>query len=156
MEAIPQRVLKLVLEDDSCPIDTWLEKLRDKTTQARIMRRIDRLTRGNFGDFKGIDEDISELRLNFGAGYRIYYGRIGNTIVVLLGGSDKSKQAAAIIEARRLWRDFKSSGFSEAALLAWPGEEQAIEAEESHADAAEGNIPSVGEEGVRQNEAEEL
>lgn len=119
MDVVIPRVLKLVLEDDTCPIDVWLQSLRDKTTRARVVRQIDRMERGNFGDHKDVGKGVSELRLFFGAAYRVYYAVTDNAIVVLLGGSDKSAQSAAISRAQQLWADFLQQGASEAALQNW-------------------------------------
>ena len=97
-------VLKLILDNESCPFDEWLEGLRDVVGKARIIRQVDKIERGLFGDWKSVGEGVFELRLNFGPGYRVYYGREGETIVILLGGSDKSHQRVAIETAHRHWR----------------------------------------------------
>ena len=125
MNVTPARILKLVLEDDTCPVDQWLSSVRDKTLRARISRQIDKMERGNFGDHKDVGKGVSELRLFFGPGYRVYYGRIENTIVVLLGGGDKATQSADIARAQELWRAFQEEGRPDAALLAWLEAQQA-------------------------------
>lgn len=84
----------------------WLEKL-DNITRKRILQRLLRLEQGNFGDCKKIDEEISEIRFLFGSGYRIYFTKINNTIVLLINGGDKSSQAKDIKKAKELlnqWR----------------------------------------------------
>jgi putative addiction module killer protein len=98
-----------VLETDEgkVPFHEWYFSLRDTTTRVRVRVRLDRLLLGNFGDVKSVGEGVSELRLQFGAGYRIYFGRVGTTIVVLLGGGDKSTQARDIEDAQELWRKYK-------------------------------------------------
>lgn len=73
------------------PFKEWLEAL-DARTQERIEARLSRFREGNFGDHKSIGHGLFEARLFFGPGYRIYFGRLGDTIVLLLAGGDKSSQ----------------------------------------------------------------
>jgi putative addiction module killer protein len=86
----------------------WLRRLRDLRAQTRIRARIDRLEYGLFGDAKYFD-GIGELRIDYGPGYRVYFVRRGNEIVVLLCGGDKGSQRKDIAEAKRLakevWND---------------------------------------------------
>jgi len=88
------------------PFTEWLES-RDQKTQERIESLLDRLVDGNFGDCKPVGEGISEIRLHFGAGYRIYFGEVENTIVLLLCGGDKSSQARDIKRAKTYWQEYK-------------------------------------------------
>jgi putative addiction module killer protein len=124
MEVIPQNVFTLILDDDSSPFDIWLDHIDDISAQGRISRQVDKLGRGLFGDHKDVGEGVSELRLDFGPGYRVYYGRRGNTVVVLLGGSTKKTQQAAMDEAKRLWRSYKDAGCPDAALAPWRGDDR--------------------------------
>jgi putative addiction module killer protein len=78
----------------------WLGGLRDKRAQAIIARRIARLAQGNFGDAKTVGSLVSELRIDFGPGYRAYYTRKGNEVIVLLCGGDKDSQTADIRRAK--------------------------------------------------------
>ena len=89
------------------PYQNWLKSIRDSQTKARIRNRVDRLRLGNFGDCKGIAEGISELRLHFGSGYRIYFAKDGRTLVILLCGGDKSTQSSDIEKACLYWQDYK-------------------------------------------------
>ncbi len=73
----------------------------------RINRRLERLAAGNYGDCKPIGEGVFEMRLQFGAGYRVYFGEINNHIVLLLCGGDKSSQAKDIKLAQQYWQEFK-------------------------------------------------
>lgn len=82
----------------------WFEGLRDRVTRVRIQARIDRMERGNFGDMAPVGEGVSEARLHFGAGYRLYFVQHGQTLVVLLAGGDKSTQANDIRLALELAR----------------------------------------------------
>ncbi len=80
----------------------WINGLSDIRARARILVRIERLASGNPGDVKAIGEGVSELRINYGPGYRVYYKRRGQKVVVLLAGGDKRTQAKDIKTALRL------------------------------------------------------
>lgn len=80
----------------------WLDGLRDLRARARIQVRIERLALGNPGDAQPVGEGVSELRIHFGPGYRVYYKQRGRELVVLLAGGDKSSQAKDIKTALRL------------------------------------------------------
>lgn len=82
--------------------DKWLRKLKDRAGRLRILERIDRLANGNPGDVKAVGQGISELRLTYGPGYRVYYLRDGDTLILLLVGGDKSTQQKDIIKAYEL------------------------------------------------------
>lgn len=90
------------------PFFDWHRKL-DVKVKSIIMARFARLRRGNFGDCKSIvgARGLFELRIDYGSGYRIYYGKVGTTIVVLLVGGDKSSQDRDIVKAKKYWLDFK-------------------------------------------------
>lgn len=91
----------------STTFDRWLRKLEDRHAKARIQVRIDRLAMGNPGDVRPVGKGVSELRIHFGPGYRVYYIAEGNRLIVLLCGGDKSGQRADIDRAHRLateWR----------------------------------------------------
>ena len=78
---------------------TWFDRLRDNMAKMRILLRIRRVSLGNFGDVKPVGEGVSELRVDYGAGYRVYFIRKGETLVVLLGGGDKRSQPRDIQKA---------------------------------------------------------
>ena len=80
----------------------WIRSLRDMQGRAVIARRIERLAAGNFGDHKSVGGGVSELRVQFGPGYRVYYTLRGNELVVLLCGGDKGSQHRDIARAREL------------------------------------------------------
>jgi putative addiction module killer protein len=88
------------------PFSEWLASIKDKTTEARIRRRLDRLSLGHYGDVKGIGDGICELRLQFGSGYRIYFGELDNKIVLLLCAGDKGTQSRDIQKAKIYWHEF--------------------------------------------------
>lgn len=86
----------------------WLERLRDRRAQVRIAARIIAIQEGHFGDWKAIDRTVSELRVHAGPGYRVYFTRRGNTLVLLLAGGDKQSQRRDIETARRLVSDISN------------------------------------------------
>ena len=83
----------------------WFDGLRDRQVRARINVRIRRLSLGNFGDAKPVGEGVSELRIDFGPGYRVYFVRRGRTLVILLAGGDKHSQDQDIKKAQKLARE---------------------------------------------------
>lgn len=89
--------------------DRWMRKLRDANARARIQIRIDRLGRGLFGDVKDVGQGLSELRVDYGPGYRVYLMRRGEVLVILLCGGDKRTQDADIKQAKALAEDLKRS-----------------------------------------------
>jgi putative addiction module killer protein len=82
----------------------WFRNLHDRRARARIQVRIDRLSLGNPGDTKAVGEGVLELRIDYGPGYRVYFVRRGDTVIVLLAGGDKRTQARDISTALRLAR----------------------------------------------------
>lgn len=103
-----QRIIKIAaLANNKIPFSEWINSL-DKCTKARIQSRLTRLLENNFGDHKKIDNEISELRLKFGAGYRIYYTEIDNTIVLLINGGDKSTQTKDIEKAKNILQEWRN------------------------------------------------
>ena len=84
--------------------ESWFEKLRDLQAKARILARIRRLSLGNLGDIKPVGEGVSELRITYGPGYRVYVKRQGDVLVILLVGGDKSSQKRDIERAKELAR----------------------------------------------------
>jgi putative addiction module killer protein len=85
--------------DGSEPFTTWLRGLRDGATRNRIRQRIARMRLGNFGDARGVGDGVQELRIPFGPGFRVYFSREGDSVVILLCGGDKSTQARDIARA---------------------------------------------------------
>lgn len=88
------------------PFDRWFDKL-DNMTQARVAVSLDRLELGNFSATKGIGAGVFELRLDFGPGYRVYFGKDGERLVILLCGGTKKRQQADIDAAIALWKEYK-------------------------------------------------
>lgn len=82
----------------------WIDNLRDIRARARVQARIERLVHGNPGDVKPVGEGVSELRIDYGPGYRVYFKKIGQTIVILLAGGNKQTQTRDIKRALDLSR----------------------------------------------------
>jgi len=106
-----ENLLRYTPDDVHIPFGAWLDGLRDKTAQARIRIRIRirlrQLENGNFGDVASVGQGVLEMRIHVGAGYRLYCGRHGDAVVVLLCGGGKSGQAADIKTAKIYWADWK-------------------------------------------------
>lgn len=83
----------------------WLRKLRDLQALARIQIRIRRLSLGNFGDVKPVGEGVSELRIDYGPGYRVYFQKTGNVLILLLAGGTKKTQDADIAKAKKFAKE---------------------------------------------------
>ncbi|MCL1993025.1 MAG: type II toxin-antitoxin system RelE/ParE family toxin [Spirochaetes bacterium] len=85
----------------------WLKKLKDDKTKFIIQNRIGRLAHGNLGEAEPVGEGCSELRIDYGPGYRVYYKDLGNEIIILLCGGDKSTQKRDIPRAKKIARLYK-------------------------------------------------
>src|SRR5438876_5022373 len=106
-ETGPIQVKLYVLRNGKIPFEIWLGSLKDIKTRARIKVRIDRLSLGNWGDCKALGSSLYELRADFGPGYRVYFGRIAQSFILLLCGGDKKTQHADIQRAKEYWDDFQ-------------------------------------------------
>jgi putative addiction module killer protein len=83
----------------------WIDEMRDIRARARVQVRIERLAEGNAGDVKPVGEGVSELRIHYGPGYRVYFKRQGENVIILLGGGDKRTQSTDIKTALHLARN---------------------------------------------------
>lgn len=106
--AIPRQIRIYQDQNQRRPYLDWLLGLRDKKTKARILRHVARMQQGNLGDHKPVGDSVMELRLHFGAGYRVYFAQDGDTIVVLLCAGAKSSQRKDIERAKAFWNDYKA------------------------------------------------
>lgn len=88
------------------PFESWFDRL-DEIAQARVTIALDRMERGNLGSTKSVGAGVQELRMDFGPGYRIYFGRDGDRLVILLCGGTKKRQQADIVAAQALWKEYK-------------------------------------------------
>ena len=100
------RVVHYLTAEGIDPFDRWLRR-QNVDVRARVQTRIDRVEMGNFGDHHSVGRGVSELRLDFGPGYRVYYGRDGSDLVVLLGGGSKRRQQHDIQQAQARWIDYQ-------------------------------------------------
>lgn len=103
-------LLTFTLPNGKAPFEEWLLSLADRTTRARILRRIDRLRFGNFGDARSVGEGVLELRIHFGPGYRVYFGLHGAEVILLLCGGDKKTQIGDIAAAKLYWKEYLTHG----------------------------------------------
>ncbi len=105
----PHRLEYLYTFSGRSPFYEWLAELRDVRTKARIQARINRLFEGNFGDFRSVGGGVFELRIDFGPGYRVYFGRTGPSTTVIISGGKKASQADDIKKAQTYWQRFKNA-----------------------------------------------
>ena len=91
------------------PFENWLNELNDQRAKARVLMRLARVRQGGLGDCKSVGEGVSELRVDYGPGYRIYFGQKGQTLVVLLCGGDKRTQDRDIRLAKHYWHEYKET-----------------------------------------------
>ncbi len=109
MEAQPREIQNYLTADGRSPFEEWLDSLRDTRAIDKIEKRLKRVASGNLGDYAGVGEGVYELRIDYGSGYRVYFGQIGLIIVLLLCGGDKSTQKQDILRAKEYWRDYERS-----------------------------------------------
>jgi putative addiction module killer protein len=89
------------------PFQFWLDRLKDLKARVAILRRVDRLLADNFGDHKYLEEGVYELRIDVGPGYRVYYGKRGKTLGLLLCAGSKRTQASDIAKAVGYWAEYE-------------------------------------------------
>ena len=104
--AKPKDVLVFATSDGKEPFQDWLNGFKDSVSRLRILSRIRRLEQGNYGDCEPVGEGVSELRMFFGPGYRVYFGETAHSIVVLLCGGDKGSQKKDIKQAKAYWQEY--------------------------------------------------
>jgi putative addiction module killer protein len=104
--AKPTRVIVFAEKNGNEPFTQWLYDLKDSVGRKRILIRITRLEQGNYGDCEPVGEGVSELRMFFGPGYRVYFGEDEENIVVLLCGGDKGSQQQDIKKAQAYWQEY--------------------------------------------------
>ncbi len=93
--------------DGKTPFIDWLKRLRDQRARDRIHNQIDRLRLDNAGDYKSLGNGVYELRIHYGPGYRVYYGKTGKHIVLLLCGGTKASQQQDVNRAKQYWKDYR-------------------------------------------------
>jgi len=107
MEVSEKQVENYKLPDGSCPFDDWMDSLRDQRARARIYARVVRVRLGNLGNCEPVGGGVLELKIDYGPGYRVYFGQAGIKLVILLCGGNKSSQAEDIRRAIEYWEDYK-------------------------------------------------
>lgn len=106
MEIRPEGVRNYITLNGRDPYRQWYTSIKDRKTQTIIMSRMDRLQHGNPGDCKRLSSGLYELRIDYGPGYRIYFGLFRNRVVILLGGGTKGTQQRDITKAQAYWNEF--------------------------------------------------
>ena len=99
-------VKQYVALEGKSPFGEWLDGLDDPAA-ARVLTALTRIAHGHFSSVKGVGGGVFESRIDFGPGLRVYFGKDGATVVILLGGGTKKRQARDIADARRCWQDYK-------------------------------------------------
>ena len=107
MAAEPLELRIYEAPDGKKPFREWLDSLRDWEAQGRILARLERVRLGLLGDCKSVGQGILELRVDTGPGYRVYFGRDGRSLVILLCGGSKASQSKDIVDARARWKDYR-------------------------------------------------
>lgn len=108
MDARPRRIVHYLTAEDTDPFSEWMEKLRGQQIHGIILNRLDRVARGNLGDWGPVGEGVSELYFRgSGPAYRVYFAQDGNDVVLLTGGTKKT-QPKDIRKAREYWRDYNA------------------------------------------------
>ncbi|WP_199247131.1 type II toxin-antitoxin system RelE/ParE family toxin [[Phormidium] sp. ETS-05] len=107
MEAQPREIQIYITADGKNPFSDWRDSLRDNRAKAKISAKLNQVRLGNLGDYRSVGEGVCELRIDYGPGYRLYFGQIGTTIVLLLCGGDKSTQEQDIDKAIEYWQDYR-------------------------------------------------
>lgn len=101
------KIFDYLTDDGRDPFKEWIGNLKDRQARARILLRIQRMAAGNLGDCKPIAEGVWELRIDHGAGYRVYYAKAGEKLIIILAGGDKRRQQADIETALGYWNNWK-------------------------------------------------
>ncbi len=109
MEAQPREIRNYLTAEGRSPFEEWLDALRDIRAIDKIEKRLKRVALGNLGDYRSVGEGVYELRIDYGPGYRVYFGQIGSVILLLLCGGDKTTQEQDILRAKEYWRDYERS-----------------------------------------------
>ena len=109
LETRPRELEFYRTQNGRMPFTDWFESLRDQKTRTRIRGRLTRLEVGNFGDCQSVGGGVFELRIHSGPGYRVYFGEVGDTLILLLCGGDKSSQQRDIEHAKTYWQDYKET-----------------------------------------------
>ncbi|HYW21565.1 MAG TPA: type II toxin-antitoxin system RelE/ParE family toxin [Nodularia sp. (in: cyanobacteria)] len=103
----PKDVRRYITSDGKVPFAEWFDALRDTKAKSIIDKRLNRVSLGNLGDYRSVGQGVYELKIDFGPGYRIYFGEIGTIIILILCGGDKSTQDQDIHKAIEYLQDYR-------------------------------------------------
>ena len=109
LKEAPKKILNYITPDGKIPFEEWLNSLRDINERTKIKARLRRVELGNLGDYKTVGGGVCELRINYGKGYRIYFGQVVSVIIILLSGGDKDTQQNDIQKAKQYWLNYQSN-----------------------------------------------
>jgi putative addiction module killer protein len=99
--------LKEYLEEAGrSPFGNWLDRL-DATAAAKVTTALARIEQGNFSNVEGVGAGVFEAKINFGPGYRVYFGKDGDTLIILVAGGTKKRQSSDVADAQARWKDYK-------------------------------------------------
>ena len=101
-------VLHYLATSGRCPFQEWIESVNSSVVKAAVAARINRIRSGTLDDWKSVGDGVFELRVDLGPGYRVYFGRDGKTVVILLSGGEKRSQESDIKRAKGYWRDYET------------------------------------------------
>jgi putative addiction module killer protein len=107
VEAKPKKIVHYITDNDGDPFADWMEEINGKIFDV-VNIRLKRVADGNFGDAHGVGDGVSELVIDFGPGYRVYFGQDGHTVVLLTGGT-KRTQTKDIARAKVLWKEYNNA-----------------------------------------------
>jgi len=107
-EAQPRDIQLYITPAGKIPFSKWFDSLQDEKAKTTINKRLNRVRLGNLGDYRSVGEGVCELKIDYGPGYRIYFGQVGTTIILLLCGGDKSSQEQDISLAIEYWNEYRS------------------------------------------------
>lgn len=108
MESIPRDIFYYETAEGKAPCRDWLDSIAGQPIYDIVMVRLDRMERGNLGAHHAVGEGVFELIIDFGPGYRVYFGQDGKDLVILLAGGAKGSQATDIKKAKDYWRDYNA------------------------------------------------
>ena len=107
MEAKPRTIENYLDSSSESPFEKWMEGLKGQEIHGRIINRLEKVKKGNLGDWKAVGEGANEFRIDFGEGYRVYFGFDGDKIILLCGGT-KNGQSKGIATAKDNWKDYNA------------------------------------------------
>lgn len=108
MEAVPREIFVFETADGRVPFRDWMTRIKGQPVYEKVVARLERIEEGNFGEHRPVGEGVSELVIDFGPGYRVYYGLDGRDIVILLAGGSKATQQKDIDAAKQYWRQYNA------------------------------------------------